>query len=111
MRLPDDYDDRSGLTPTVVSAIVAVTLFVAIILAVVLLMNDDHRGNRNHNTAQSQSAQQTPQPTSSVIIYPDTDPDLMYTQSPSVREIVAALPRYNLPIISASVLGFFRILT
>ncbi len=35
MRLPDDYDDRSGLTPTVVSAIVAVTMFVAVILVVV----------------------------------------------------------------------------
>lgn len=71
MRLPDDYDDRSGLTPTVVSAIVAVTLFVAIILAVVLMMNNDHKGNGDHNAAQSQSAQ--PTPTSPVIVYPDTD--------------------------------------
>ena len=32
MRLPDDYEDHgSGLTPTVVSAIVAVTIFVVVI--------------------------------------------------------------------------------
>lgn len=75
MKLPDDYNDRPGLTPTVVSAIVAVTLFVAVILAVVLMMNDDHRGNGNHNTADSRdgNAQPTPRPTSEVIIYPDTD--------------------------------------
>jgi len=73
MRLPDDYDDRSGLTPTVVSAIVAVTLFVAVILVVVLMMNSDHRGSGNHNTAQSQSVQPTPRPSSPVIVYPDTD--------------------------------------
>ena len=71
MRLPDDYDDRSGLTPTVVSAIVAVTLFVAVILVVVLMMNNDHRGNGNQNMAQS--AQPTPRPTSPVVVYPDTD--------------------------------------
>ena len=38
MRLPDDYEDHgSGLTPTVVSAIVAVTIFVVVILTVCLL--------------------------------------------------------------------------
>ena len=71
MRLPDDYDDRSGLTPTVVSAIVAVTMFVAVILVVVLLINHDDRGSGNHNAVQS--TQQTPQPASSGIVYPDTD--------------------------------------
>lgn len=40
MKLPEDYDDRSSLTPTVIAAIVAVTLFVAVILVVVLLMNN-----------------------------------------------------------------------
>ena len=40
MRLPDDYEDHGGgLTPTVISAIVAVTIFVAVILTVVLIMN------------------------------------------------------------------------
>ena len=38
MRLPDDYEDHGGgLTPTVISAIVAVTIFVAVILCVVLI--------------------------------------------------------------------------
>ncbi len=39
MQLPNDYEERSGLTPTVVTAIVAVTLFVGAILIMVLLMN------------------------------------------------------------------------
>ena len=40
MRLPDDYEDHGGgLTPTVVSAIVAVTIFVVVILTVVLIIN------------------------------------------------------------------------
>ena len=71
MRLPDDYDDRSGLTPTVMSAIVAVTFFVAVILVVVLMMNNDHRGNGNQNAVQS--TQETPRPTSPVIVYPEPD--------------------------------------
>ena len=32
MRLRDDFDDHSGMTPTVVMTIVAVTVFVAVIL-------------------------------------------------------------------------------
>lgn len=44
MWLPDDYDERQSLTPTVVSAIVAVTLFVGVILVVVLLMNNQKTG-------------------------------------------------------------------
>lgn len=39
MQLPDDYEEHSGLTPTVVTAIVGVTLFVAAILVLVLIMN------------------------------------------------------------------------
>lgn len=39
MQLPDDYEEHSGLTPTVVTAIVGVTLFVAAILILVLMMN------------------------------------------------------------------------
>ena len=73
MRLPDDYDDHSGLTPTVVSAIVAVTLFVAAILVMVLMMNNNQRGGGNHSAVTPQSEQKTPVPTSPVIVYPDTD--------------------------------------
>lgn len=44
MRLPDDYEDHgSGLTPTVVSAIVAVTIFVVVILTVVLIITGNRR--------------------------------------------------------------------
>ena len=43
MRLPEDFDDNTpSLTPTVLSAIVAVTLFVGIVLVVVLLMNNQN---------------------------------------------------------------------
>lgn len=73
MRLPDDYDDRSGLTPAVVSAIVAVTLFVAAILVVVLMTNGGNRGRGNQNVSLSQSGQETPEPTSPVTVYPDAD--------------------------------------
>lgn len=47
MQLPDDYEERSGLTPTVVSTIMAVTLFVGTILVVVLLMNNQ-KENKTH---------------------------------------------------------------
>ena len=43
MRLRDDFDDHSGMTPTVVMTIVAVTVFVAVILVVVLIMNNGKR--------------------------------------------------------------------
>ncbi len=39
MRLQEDYNDRSGMTPTVVMTIIVVTAFVAVILAVVVIMN------------------------------------------------------------------------
>ncbi|MBR1771397.1 MAG: glycoside hydrolase family 25 protein [Lachnospiraceae bacterium] len=70
MRLPeDDFDEYgSGMTPTVVSAILAVTLFVGVILVVVLMMND------NRNPAASGShAQQTSEAAQSTAQYPDAD--------------------------------------
>ena len=52
MRLPDDYEDHGGgLTPTVISAIVAVTIFVAVILTVVLIMNRQPTSHQQNNTA------------------------------------------------------------
>ena len=44
MRLPEDYDDRASMSPTVIASMVAVTAFVAVILAVVLLMNNGTGG-------------------------------------------------------------------
>lgn len=83
MRLPDDYDERgSGLTPTVISAIVAVTIFVATILCVVLFMNRkpvNHQQNSENTVTEkvSQAGNQSAQ-------YPDTQ-DLITgsTLSPS----------------------------
>lgn len=51
MKLPEDYNDKSGMTPTIMSTIVAVSLFVLIILGVVFFVN--HRQNpprQNWNT-------------------------------------------------------------
>ncbi len=61
MRLPNDYDEHSGFTPTLISAIVAVTLFVGIVLAIVLLQNRSESQNRSgqsvvHSTDSSHSS-------------------------------------------------------
>ncbi len=66
MRLPDDFEERQGLSPVVVSAMVAVTLFVGVILIVVLLVN------RQEESFQSGKGQET-KPTSSVIIEENTN--------------------------------------
>lgn len=70
MRLPDDYEERSGLTPTVVTAIVAVTLFVGAILIVVLLMNNQkpvrQQALQNNVTETVESAHDS-------VKYPDAD--------------------------------------
>ncbi len=54
MQLPDDYEDHSGITPTVISAVMAVTLFVGTILVIVLLMNNQD-GNNSHKVPSSPS--------------------------------------------------------
>jgi len=69
MRLPDEYDDHNSMTPTVVTAIVAVAMFVGIILAVVLLMN---RQTKTTNTPQTASAARETTSAASGS-YPDTD--------------------------------------
>lgn len=57
MRLPEDYDDHPGMSPTVVMTIVAVTLFVAAILVIVLMMNhENNAGNRNQANAVRESS-------------------------------------------------------
>lgn len=68
MKLHDDYDDHSGMTPTVVMTIVAVTAFVAVILMIVLLANGGTGGSR-------QEVRNTPPPevTSPVILSPGSD--------------------------------------
>ncbi len=77
MRLPDDYEERSGMTPTVVTTIVAVTLFVSLILVVVLVMNGNQ--NRKASAKQDDSTQvaedlnQDAPEVRDGITYPDTD--------------------------------------
>lgn len=56
MRLPNDYDEHSGLTPTIVSAIVAVTTCVAVILIVVLVMNAKPTTKQVSGTPQESTA-------------------------------------------------------
>ncbi len=47
MRLPEEREDREGLTPSIVSAIVIVVSFVLLLLAFVLFLNSKQRtGNR-----------------------------------------------------------------
>lgn len=66
MRMPDDFDEHSGLTPTVVMTIVAVTFFVAAILVVVLIVNNDKGGGRSSDGTAKQDS--TP-----IIVEPDID--------------------------------------
>ena len=48
MKIPEDYDDHSNLTPAVVKSIAVVTAFVAVILVLVLALND--KGRKNSKT-------------------------------------------------------------
>ncbi len=72
MKMPNDFDDNSNMTFTVVMSIVAVSAFVAVILLTVLLLNQkstasDGRSQQN-STVQAAANQSSP-----VIIYPETD--------------------------------------
>lgn len=71
MRLPDDYDESTSLTPTLVTAILAVTLVVGVILVVVLLMNNQ---NANQQNGSNQVANADGDSVQNVgTEYPDTD--------------------------------------
>lgn len=56
MKLPEDYEEHSGMSPTVAMSIVAVTLLVAVILMVVLLMNDNKADSQKRQTVGKQSS-------------------------------------------------------
>lgn len=79
MRLPEEHNERSGVTPTVISAVVAVTLFVGVVLAVVLVMNSQGKSAVKQNVAASKdeelqsgaSAQDLEE--DSNVLYPDTE--------------------------------------
>ncbi|MBQ7920681.1 MAG: glycoside hydrolase family 25 protein [Lachnospiraceae bacterium] len=57
MRLPDEREEREGLTPSIVSAIVIVVSFVLLLLAFVLFLNSDmlDGGNKTLPVASSQA--------------------------------------------------------
>lgn len=68
MKLPDDYNDKSGLTPVLVSTIVAVSMFVLVILVAVLYINHKQNPPRRYQNMQAASA---PGPSAGES-YPDT---------------------------------------
>lgn len=72
MKMPDDYDDNSNMTLTVIMSIVAVSAFVGVILLTVLLLNQKSASSARQ-TQQSSSVQAAAEPTSPVILYPETD--------------------------------------
>ncbi len=72
MRLPDDYEEHRGLTPMVISAIVAVTLFVSMILIIVLLMNHKE-GTKSVQEMQSVEEVSAQESASVSDKYPDTE--------------------------------------
>lgn len=71
MRIPEDFDDHSSLTPTVMTTIMAVSAFVAAILVMVLLMNSRHGGNTGIQQEDFQQANAEAAPP--VNTYPDTE--------------------------------------
>lgn len=75
MRLPEDYEDNTpSLTPTVISAIVAVTLFVGIVLVTVLLLNSRNgSSDRTDAERESESSQIRQTEAAKGSAYPDTD--------------------------------------
>ena len=46
MKMPNDFDDNSNMTLTVVMSIVAVSAFVGVVLLTVLLLNNNQKGDR-----------------------------------------------------------------
>lgn len=70
MNLPNDYEEHSKLTPTVMTAIVAVTLFVGAILVMVLLLNNQKTSTRRNG---QQSVTAIVEATTVGAEYPDTD--------------------------------------
>ena len=60
MRLPENNDDHSGLTPAVISAIAVVTLFVAAVLVVVLLLNGGALARGSSRPSHVETGQSSP---------------------------------------------------
>lgn len=72
VRIPDDFEDRSNLTPTVVTTIMAVSAFVAAILVMVLLMNG-RKGGGADDVRQEDFVQADAEARPPANTYPDTE--------------------------------------
>ena len=74
MKMPEDFDDRSSLAPTVVMSILAVTAFVALILVAMLFLNQKPKNSAaSRGSQQANSVQAAQEAASPVILYPETD--------------------------------------
>lgn len=71
MKIPEDYNDHSNLTPAVVKSIAVVTAFVAVILVLVLLVNDS--GRRDGSAGRNEETNVSSEPSSPVIVTPEPD--------------------------------------
>lgn len=69
MRLPEDFDERTSMTPAVIATMIAVTAFVAVILVAVLMLNN-RIGSR---PKQTNSASVEPDVPSQVITNADRE--------------------------------------
>lgn len=72
MKMPNDYDDKSNMTFTIVMSILAVSVFVAAILLAVLFLNQKSTASAGRSQ-QNNAIQAAADPSSPVIIYPETD--------------------------------------
>ncbi len=72
MKMPDDFDDNSNMTLTVVMSILAVSAFVGVILLTVLLLNQKNSAP-SRSTQQNNAVQAAAEPSSPGIVYPDTE--------------------------------------
>lgn len=66
MRMRGDYEEHTGMSPTMVAAIAAAVFFVAAILVIVLLTNQDGSRNKDHKASASREP-------SLVIVEPDPE--------------------------------------
>lgn len=74
MKMPEDFDDRSSLAPTVVMSILAVTAFVALLLVAILFLNQKPKNSAaSRGSQQAGSVQAAQEAASPVIIYPEMD--------------------------------------
>lgn len=72
MKLNDDFEEESGLTPVVIMTIIAVTACVALILIIVLLLNSDSF-NKSKKTGSSVNVSEQSKETSPVILSPELE--------------------------------------